>query len=150
MSKEPMTAAAATTEPGWPAARFISAGDRRRRRGLRAAEAGRSAENAALRRYEARGWRLIARNWRAPREMGGGELDLVLWGGRELAVVEVKARRSLAEAAQAVRPAQRVRIQHAALAFAEARGVAGCDLRFDLALLDRDGRLEVLENAFMD
>ena len=47
------------------------------------------AEAAVVRRYEADGWRILARNWRAPRDFGGGELDL---GGTVLVETNVERR----------------------------------------------------------
>jgi putative endonuclease len=51
---------------------------------------GRAAEWAALIFLMTKGYRLRHRNWRAP----SGELDLVMEHGRDLVIVEVKARTS--------------------------------------------------------
>lgn len=123
-------------------------GDRRRRRGRAAGVTGRSAEAAVERRYARAGWRLLARNWRPGRAHGGGEIDLILRRDDVIAFVEVKARRSLEEAAHALRPDQLARLEAAAMRFAELAQAGSLDLRFDLALCDRHGRMEVLENAF--
>lgn len=125
-----------------------AAEDRRRRVGRRSLHRGAAAEDQALRRYLAQGWRLEARNWRAERIHGGGELDLVLWRDGWFAFVEVKARRSLAEAADAVTAAQFRRIDAASQRFLNLRGADFADRRFDLAICDQWGRLEILENAF--
>ncbi|MEM6745731.1 MAG: YraN family protein [Pseudomonadota bacterium] len=109
---------------------------------------GRSAEAAVERRYARAGWRLLARNWRPGRAHGGGEIDLILRRDDVIAFVEVKARRSLEEAAHALRPDQLARLEAAAMRFAELAQASSLDLRFDLALCDRHGRMEVLENAF--
>lgn len=122
--------------------------DRRRLVGRRSLHRGAAAENQALRRYLSRGWRLEARNWRAERMFGGGELDLVLWRDGWFAFVEVKARRSLDEAAGAVTAAQFRRIDLASQRFLNQRGADFADRRFDLAICDQWGRLEILENAF--
>tara|TARA_B100001758_G_scaffold158456_1_gene136579 strand:- start:392 stop:760 length:369 start_codon:yes stop_codon:yes gene_type:complete len=50
---------------------------------------GRLAEQQALQQLEAKGWRLLDRNWRCR----WGELDLVLEQHQQLLVVEVKGRR---------------------------------------------------------
>ncbi|MGM0584304.1 MAG: YraN family protein [Pseudomonadota bacterium] len=117
-------------------------------RGRGAQRAGRAAEDRALRRYLADGWRLVARNWRADRLHGGGEIDLILARPGLHVFVEVKARRSLVAAAGAVSPAQRARLEAAALRWLDLAGLNGTDLRLDLVLCDRQGGLEVRENAF--
>lgn len=122
--------------------------DRRRRQGATATRTGRSAEEQALRRYLDAGWRLAARNWRADRLHGGGEIDLVLEGDDLFAFVEVKARRRLDAAARAVTSAQVRRIQNAACRWLDLQGRWGSNMRFDLAMRDRDGRMEIIENAF--
>ncbi len=50
---------------------------------------GAEAESLVARALEARGWEVLARNWRG----GGGELDLVVHHDGRLRMVEVKARR---------------------------------------------------------
>ena len=124
--------------------------DRRRLRGRCAGGAGRMAEAGAARRYEAAGWREVARNWRADRLHGGGEIDLVMARDGLLAFVEVKARRTLEEAAEALRPAQFRRLAAAAERFVELLGEGPRDMRFDLVLCDRWGRMEVVENLMPD
>ncbi|WP_370680051.1 YraN family protein [Comamonas sp. GB3 AK4-5] len=53
---------------------------------------GQLAEDAALQHAQARGWRLIARNYRTPGR-GGGEIDLILRTGDGVVVfVEVRSR----------------------------------------------------------
>ena len=121
---------------------------RRRMRGRTAGRIGRAAEERTLRRYLAGGWRLAARNWRADRLHGNGEIDLVLVRDGTFAFVEVKSRRTLREAAEAVTPAQRQRIEDAAWLFLDRAGRIGADMRFDLAIFDRHGEMEILENAF--
>ncbi|SFI10583.1 YraN family protein [Albimonas pacifica] len=122
--------------------------DRRRLRGRTSGLVGRSAEDRTLRRYLAAGWRLAARNWRAGRVHGNGELDLVLERAGTFAFVEVKSRRTLLEAGEAVRPAQVRRLEMAATRFLELAGALDADRRFDLAAFDRHGRMEIVENAF--
>lgn len=121
---------------------------RRRARGRSSGAVGRGAEAAVARRYVGDGWREVARNWRPGRLHGGGEIDLIMRRGQVLVFVEVKTRRTLEQAAQAVAPAQRRRIEAAALRFAELEEALHLDLRFDLALCDRHGGIHVLENAF--
>ena len=121
---------------------------RRRLRGRTAGHIGRSAEERTLRRYLDAGWRLAARNWRAGRVHGNGELDLVLERSGTFAFVEVKSRRTLLEAGEAVKPAQMRRLELAASHYLDLAGASGADRRFDLAAFDRHGRMEIVENAF--
>jgi len=53
---------------------------------------GRRGEDLAHRFLQRRGFRVVARNYRA--RSGAGEIDLVAWDGDTLAFVEVKARRT--------------------------------------------------------
>lgn len=102
---------------------------------------GHAAEDAAARGYLADGGRLRASRWRCPE----GELDLVVEFPSEIVFVEVKARR--AHDAAAVSARQWARIGAAATRFLaeETDGSTAC--RFDLALVDRAGRIERIENA---
>lgn len=57
---------------------------------MRAKDAvGRYGEDVAARHLEARGWQIVARNWRGV----AGELDIVALDGTTLVAVEVKTRR---------------------------------------------------------
>jgi putative endonuclease len=58
----------------------------------RTGNVGRRGEEQAHRYLRARGYTVVARNWRPPQ--GGGELDLVAWDGETLVFVEVKSRLS--------------------------------------------------------
>jgi len=53
-------------------------------------EMGASGEALAGRYLRLRGWRILARNWRAP----GGEIDLIVKRGRTVAFVEVRSRKA--------------------------------------------------------
>lgn len=124
--------------------------DRRAARGLAAGGRGRLAEDEAARRYEAAGWRVLARNWRADRDHGGGEIDIVARREDILVFVEVKRRVSIEVAAAALRPAQRRRLEAAALRYAETVGASGCEMRFDLVAVDPSGGLAIFENVTLD
>jgi putative endonuclease len=102
---------------------------------------GLSAEEATARRYRAAGGRVVASRWRRPE----GELDLVVEMPGEIVFVEVKARR--AHAAEAVSPRQWARIGAAATRYLAEMTDGATPCRFDLALVDRSGRTEVIENA---
>ena len=63
-------------------------------------------------------------------------MDLIARRGGVLALVEVKARPSLAEAMEAIGPRQRRRIQRAAEAYLQQHaGLARFDVRFDVVLI---------------
>ena len=78
-------------------------------------------------------WRIVARDWRCP----AGEIDIIARRGKVLAVIEVKARATAADAASAVSPRQRRRIVRATSAFLLARPeFAGLAVRFDVMLVE--------------
>lgn len=107
--------------------------------------AGHAAELAVARLYESRGVAICARRWRGH----SGEIDLVGRLGDEVIVIEVKQSRTHDLAASHVSPGQVGRIFATAEEFlaGEPKGLL-TDLRIDLALVDGQGRIEVLENAF--
>jgi putative endonuclease len=106
---------------------------------------GRVAEDQVVAWYEVRGLSVAARRWRGSR----GEIDLILRQGATLIFVEVKRAASLAGAAHRLGPAQIGRICGAASEFlAGEPGGQDTDMRFDLALVDGRGMIEIIENAF--
>jgi len=126
---------------------FVSAPVRRTRssRGLANYIAGHSAEGSVARVYEDRGIPICARNWRG----SGGEIDLIGRRGDEVIFVEVKSSRSHDLAASHVTQAQIARIFTTVDEFlaGEPKGLL-TDVRIDLALVDGQGRVEIIENAF--
>jgi putative endonuclease len=93
---------------------------------------GLSAEGRAAALLMIKGYRIIARRWRGPI----GEIDLIVRRRRLLVFVEVKARASLDEAAEAITPEQQRRIAIAAAAWLAGRpDTAHCDTRFDAVLV---------------
>ena len=107
--------------------------------------AGLTAETQVARHYTTQGYRVVSQRWRG----GGGEIDLVLEDGFGAHVfVEVKKSRSHDRAATRVSPAQIGRLCAAAQAFL-ARTARGLNTlsRFDVALVDSTGRIDVIENA---
>lgn len=101
----------------------------RRRKAVRS---GRRAEALAAWWLRLKGYRIEARGFRAP----AGEIDLIARRGRVLALVEVKARRSLEAAGEAIAPRQRRRIARAAEAYLQRRpALANLELRFDAVLI---------------
>lgn len=75
------------------------------------------------------GWRILARRWQHPL----GEIDLIACRRQVVAFIEVKARKSRAQALESVRPPQRQRIVRAAQAWiGQYPEYAGFCLRFDI------------------
>jgi putative endonuclease len=105
---------------------------------------GHAAEEQVLRQYLAAGHRLLCRRWRGP----GGEIDLVLEKQGELVFVEVKASATRARAAARLTGRQSARLlasAEAALGFFATGSLT--PMRFDLAMVDTSGGLEILPNA---
>jgi putative endonuclease len=93
---------------------------------------GRGAESRAALLLRAKGYRIVARGYRCP----AGEIDIIARRGRVLVAVEVKARSSVAAAAEAIDPRQRRRIARALGDFmARNADLASCDVRFDAILV---------------
>jgi putative endonuclease len=93
---------------------------------------GLSAESRAAAYLIAKGYRILARRFRTPY----GEIDIVARRRQLLAFVEVKARRSLDDAAYAVTPRQQQRIIAAAQAWLMTHPEhAAFELRFDAMLV---------------
>jgi len=112
--------------------------------GARGHLAGQSAEDAVAAHYHRAGRDVVARRWRGR----GGEVDLVARDGDELVFVEVKASRSFARAAERVTQRQIARLLAAAAEFLGDQPLGqATPVRFDVALVDGLGRIEVLENA---
>lgn len=105
---------------------------------------------AFARRYlEAKGFEIVAANWRCT----GGEIDIVARQGETWVFVEVKTRRALAagDALAAITPTKRQRLLTAAYAFAAQTGVDDPAWRIDAVavIFARDGsaRCHHVENA---
>ena len=98
----------------------------------RAWRLGHWAETVCVGDLALRGYRVLARRVRYP----VGEIDIVARRGGVLAIIEVKARPSLAEAAESISPRQQQRIRRAAEAFLGTHpGLGGLTVRFDAMLL---------------
>jgi putative endonuclease len=112
---------------------------------------GRAGEALAQRHLEARGLRILARNYRVARGRSrpGGEIDLVaLEPDGTLVFVEVRVRRGSmgGGAAASVNPAKQARLVHAAQTWLAALSrMPPC--RFDVVAVDGD-RVQWLKAAF--
>jgi len=123
-------------------------------RGRRANAAGLDAEATAARLLETAGLEILAARYRTPH----GEIDIVAREGNTLVFVEVKARKTLDDAAQAISQRQWARLEAAAI---YAHSVYHTDtkltqtgpwsalpeMRFDVVLVSHDGTAERIINA---
>ena len=106
---------------------------------------GLAAEKQIALYYERRGFPVACERWRG----SGGEIDLIARDGDDLVFVEVKKSRSFARAAEQLSQRQIERICASASEYLalEPRGQL-TDVRFDLALVDGQGQVQIIENAF--
>jgi len=101
---------------------------------LKAERRGRFAEFLCRWHLRLRGWHIVASHWRCPSD----EIDILARRGRVLAIIEVKSRRDMDTAAEAILPRQRRRIVRAASAFLMSRPeLAELTVRFDVMLVPR-------------
>ena len=116
----------------------MTATDRRRALGA-------SGEEAVAAWYRARGYEIVARNWRC-RE---GELDLIVRAGRAFVFCEVKTRSSdrFGAPVEAVNRAKQDRMRRLAARWIEEAPLRPREIRFDVASV-RGVDIEVLEGAF--
>lgn len=128
-----------------PASRSVRISAGRVRRGRIAAISGQMAEDRVADRYNAQGYDILARRWRGK----AGEIDLICQIGECLVFVEVKSSRTHARAGERLGRRQMDRICRAACEFCGNRS-AGLlsEMRFDAALVDAAGQIDVVENAF--
>ena len=106
-------------------------------------------EDAVAARYAARGFRVLARNWRCP----AGELDIVASRGSLLVVCEVKARRGsgFGGGFEAVAWRKQRKLRRLAETFVSQRRLARSELRFDVASVAVGSSgisVEIFEDAF--
>lgn len=107
---------------------------------------GASGEDAAAAYLAARGWTIVARNYRV-RE---GEIDIVGRRGDVLAFVEVKTRRSrrFGSPAEAVTFRKQARIRRLARRWLQEGGERAPVVRFDVIEVDAELRVRHIEAAF--
>ncbi|MEJ1978914.1 MAG: YraN family protein [Acetobacteraceae bacterium] len=116
-------------------------------RGRRAQARGVDAEACACTALAGQGWTVLARRLRTP----AGEVDVVAEKDGLLALVEVKARPSLAGAAFALGPKQRARLLGAAaVVLAEHPDWGRAGTRFDVMMVDAAGQVRRVTDAFRE
>jgi putative endonuclease len=105
---------------------------------------GMAAEDSVISVYEGRGHQLLARRWRGK----AGEIDLVFSGNATLIFVEVKASQNFAMAAAHLSQRQVAIIGRAIDEYLGEMPLGNLtDIRFDLAMVDGQGLVEILENV---
>lgn len=116
----------------------------RAERGATGHRAGLSAEAQVAQDYQRRGYRVAGQRWRGR----CGEIDLILQDGDGLIFVEVKKSRSFDRAMQRLSSRQIARLLRAGEEFAgtQPRGSL-TEMRFDVALMNEQGMIRVVENA---
>ncbi len=103
------------------------------------------AEDAVARIYARSGRPIAATRWRGT----AGEIDLIARDGAEVIFIEVKKSTSHAEAAQRLSRRQMDRIYASASEFLAGEPAGQLtEARFDVALVDARGVVEIIENAF--
>jgi putative endonuclease len=117
----------------------------RSRRGRAADRRGRCAEDAVRLALERDGWTILARRLRT----SAGEIDIVAEKEGLLAIVEVKARRRLADAAASLSDRQQARLISATeIVLADNPRWGAQGVRFDLLLVDAAGVVRRIADAF--
>lgn len=103
------------------------------------------AEKRAALYFRLRGYGLLAERFRTP----VGEIDLILLRGNTVVFVEVKLRRTVSEAAEAIHARNQSRVRQAAELYLQQHPeYTGHDIRFDALVMGRMGGVEHLENAY--
>lgn len=114
-------------------------------RGSVSYHAGQSAELCVAAEYERRGYSIARRRWCG----AGGEIDLIARNADGLVFIEVKKSRSFDRAAARISRRQMDRICASAAQFLEQEPAGQLtNTRFDAALVDDTGTVQIIENAF--
>ena len=119
----------------------------KRTRGQMAYHSGQAAEKAVADHYRARGYLVSHVRWRGT----AGEIDLILRRNDSIVFVEVKQSKRTETLASRVSRRQMRRLLNTASEFlAQSPQGLLTPSRFDVALVDGVGHIEVIENAIMD
>ncbi len=107
--------------------------------------AGQAAELRVASDYQRRGFTILHRRWRG----AGGEIDLIARDAEGLVFVEVKKSQTFDMAAARINRRQMNRICASAAQYLENEpGGQLTNVRFDAALVDALGAVQIIENAF--
>ena len=113
--------------------------------GARSYYAGIAAEEQVAQLYARSGRNVCARRWRGV----SGEIDLIARNGAEVIFIEVKQSSTHALAAEHLSARQMARIYASASEFLSSEPAGQMtESRFDVALVNAAGQIEILENAF--
>lgn len=114
------------------------------RSGSTAYQNGLAAEEIAVRLYEAQKGEILETRWKRR----SGEIDLIVSLRGQIVFVEVKARKTLELAMQSISQNQQQRMFNTAQLYLSESGAGlNAETRFDVVVVDRQGRAEILENA---
>lgn len=114
-------------------------------RGRMAYHAGLAAEDIIARHFKNNGHVIAAQRWRGKH----GEIDLIVKKGNALVFVEVKQSKDFDTALSHVTPAQVRRLYATGEEYlGTLENSSLIDVRFDVALVDGQGAVKILENAF--
>lgn len=107
--------------------------------------AGLAAEQSVALQYENAGYEIAARRYRS----AAGEIDLIARRDQNVIFIEVKKSSTHHRAAESLSHRQMKRIYASAAQYLGSQPAGQqTPSRFDVALVDRSGQIEVLENAF--
>ncbi|MBW4706251.1 YraN family protein [Roseobacter sp. YSTF-M11] len=113
--------------------------------GQMAYHAGSAAEEIVAAEYEKRGFAVLETRWRGL----GGEIDLIAQKAAMLVFIEVKKSKSFAAAASRISKRQMQRICVSAEQYLVTQPMGALtECRFDAALVDAVGAVQIIENAF--
>lgn len=113
--------------------------------GARSYHAGLAAEDQVAKFYSGSGREVCARRWRG----SAGEIDLIARDGAKVIFIEVKQSATHALAAEHLTLRQMERIYASASEFLAGEPAGQLtESRFDVALVNGLGQIEILENAF--
>lgn len=106
--------------------------------------AGKAAEEIVAKSYVENGFIEEHRRWKSK----DGEIDLIVSKGVQTIFVEVKKSRCFASAAQRITQRQMLRIQNSAARYmSRLPNGLDSDVRFDVALVDERGAIDIIENV---
>jgi len=106
---------------------------------------GLAAEDSVARHYTSKGHEIAAQRWRS----SAGEIDLIAKKDGNVIFIEVKKSRDFGRAAQMLSRRQMTRIFHSAEVYLgqEPNGLDS-DARFDVALVNGQGDISIIENVY--
>ena len=108
--------------------------------------AGLAAEHSVIAEYAGRAHHVLAHRWRGD----AGEIDLIFDDGDGLIFTEVKKSRSHDAALRNLSRRQQKRLYQAATEYLANTGRSlATEMRFDVALVDGQGHIQVMENAMI-